>query len=98
MPCRSEMTPNSVVLAVADLITPQIMDELMFVLTKDVSFVLPGKMMSRTASTSFMAMKVTQLTRCFSALESEIEDDSSLEIRMRMTKRVLRRLPDQSLL
>ncbi|MBM4148138.1 MAG: type II/IV secretion system protein [Lentisphaerae bacterium] len=35
-----ETTQNSVVLAVSDLVSPQTMDELMFVLTRDVSFVV----------------------------------------------------------
>jgi type IV pilus assembly protein PilB len=68
-----EMTPSSVVLAVSDLVTPQIMDELMFVLTRDVSFVLAREEDVRNHMTQFYG-NADDVNDMLSALESGMAD------------------------
>jgi type IV pilus assembly protein PilB len=68
-----QTTPNSVVLAVSDLVTPQVMDELMFVLTRDVSFVLAREEDIRSHMTQFYG-NVDDVNDMLSALESGMAD------------------------
>ncbi|MDA0989459.1 MAG: ATPase, T2SS/T4P/T4SS family [Verrucomicrobia bacterium] len=65
---------NHVELAVYDLISPQIMDELMFVLTRDVSFVLAREEDIRTSINQFYGDDSDAVNEMLSALESEIEE------------------------
>lgn len=66
-------TPQSVELAVSYLVTPQIMDELMFVLTREVSFVIAREEDVRNCVNQFYGDASETVTEMLSALESEIE-------------------------
>jgi len=68
------MGPNSVELAVFDLVSPQIMDEIMFVLTRDVSFVLAREDDVRNCLNQFYGDDSAAVSDMLSALESEIEE------------------------
>ena len=65
---------SSVCLAVSDLISPQIMDELMFVLTRDVSFVLAREEDIRTYINQFYGDESASVNDMLSALEAEFEN------------------------
>ena len=67
------MGPNSVELAVFDLVSPQVMDEIMFVLTRDVSFVLAREEDVRNCINQFYGDDSAAVSDMLSALESEIE-------------------------
>ncbi|NQU41105.1 MAG: Flp pilus assembly complex ATPase component TadA [Lentisphaerae bacterium] len=69
-----EVGPNSVVLATSTLINPQVMDELMFVLTRDVSFVMAREEDCQTFINQFYGDDSAAVTDMLSALESEIEE------------------------
>jgi len=69
-----ELGPNSVVLAVCDMLSPQVMDELMFVLTRDVSFVLAREEDVKNCINQFYGDDSDAVNSMLSALESEIED------------------------
>ncbi len=76
-----ELGPNSVVLCVGNLIDPQIQDELMFVLTRDVSFVVAREEDVRTCVNQFYGDDSASVNEMLSAIESEIaEAGDSLEI------------------
>jgi type IV pilus assembly protein PilB len=68
------MGPNSVEVAVFDLMSPQIMDEIMFVLTRDVSFVLAREDDVRNCLNQFYGDDSAAVSDMLSALESEIEE------------------------
>ena len=68
------MGPNSVELAVFDLIGPQIMDEIMFVLTRDISFVLAREEDVRNCINQFYGDDSEAVSDMLSAMESEIEE------------------------
>ena len=68
-----EVGPNSVELAVHDIVTPQVMDELMFVLTRDVSFVLAREDDVKACLNQFYGDDSDAVNDMLSALESEIE-------------------------
>ncbi len=68
------MTANSVELAIADIIDPQIMDELMFVLTCDVSFVFAREEDLRAYINQFYGDDSAAVSDMLSALESEIDE------------------------
>ena len=67
-------TPNSVQLAVSYLISPEVMDELMFVLTRDVSFVLAREDDVKNAINQFYGDESDAVNEMLSALESEMEE------------------------
>ena len=68
-----EMGPNTIQLAVFDLITPEVMDELMFVLTRDVSFVIAREEDVKTRINQFYGDESDAVNDMLSTLESEIE-------------------------
>jgi type IV pilus assembly protein PilB len=69
-----EITNDSVVLAVFELISPQVMDELMFVLTRDVSFVLSRESDIANCLNQFYGDESDAVNSMLSALESEIDE------------------------
>ena len=69
-----EADSSSVVLAVFDMIDPQIMDELMFVLTRDVSFVLAREGDINNYLNQFYGDDSETVNMMLSALETEIEE------------------------
>ncbi len=75
-----EVGPNSVKLATSNLISPEVMDELMFVLTRDVSFAMAREEDCQTFIKQFYGDDSAAVTDMLSALESEIEDSDALLI------------------
>ena len=73
-----EVGPNSVKLATSGLISPEVMDELMFVLTRDVSFVMAREDDCQTFINQFYGDDSAAVTDMLSALESEIEASDSI--------------------
>ncbi|MBL7115420.1 MAG: Flp pilus assembly complex ATPase component TadA [Kiritimatiellae bacterium] len=69
-----EAEPNRVTVAVSDIISPQITDELMFVLTQDVGFVLAREEDVRTCINQFYGDESDSVNDMLSVLEHEIED------------------------
>ncbi len=67
------MTPNSVELAISDIIDPQVMDELMFVLTCDVAFVFAREEDVRSYINQFYGDDSAAVSEMLSALESDFE-------------------------
>ena len=65
---------NTIRLAVFDLINPQIMDELMFVLTRDVSFVMAREDDIRTYINQFYGDDSEAVNKMLTALEMEMDD------------------------
>jgi len=68
------LTGTAVELAVFDLVGPQTMDELMFVLTRDVSFVMAREEDIRNCINQFYGDESDAVSSMLSALESEIEE------------------------
>jgi len=68
--------PNSVELAVFDLVSPQVMDELMFVLTRDVSFVMAREEEVRTCINQFYGDDSDAVNEMLKVLESDLENVS----------------------
>ncbi len=76
-----ELGPTSIVLCVSNLVDPQIQDELMFVLTRDVSFVLAREEDVRTCINQFYGDDSASVNEMLSAIESEIvEAGDALDI------------------
>ena len=71
------MDSNRVTVAVSDLVSPQITDELMFVLTQDVGFVLAREADVRTCINQFYGDESDSVNDMLSVLEHEIEDAGS---------------------
>jgi type IV pilus assembly protein PilB len=69
-----ESLGNSTILAVSEIIDPQVMDELMFVLTRDVSFVLAREEDVRNCINQFYGDESAVVNDMLSALETEMED------------------------
>jgi len=67
-----EMGTSTIQLAVFDLITPEIMDEIMFVLTRDISFVLAREEDVRTRINQFYGDESDAVNTMLSTLEAEI--------------------------
>ncbi len=74
------MTDTSVELAVCDIVDPETMDELMFVLTCDVSFVLAREDDVRACINQFYGDDSAAVNDMLSALENEIEDAGDLAL------------------
>ncbi len=72
------MTDTSVELAVCSIIDPMVMDELMFVLTSDVSFVLAREDDIRACINQFYGDDSEQVNDMLSALEGDIEGAGDL--------------------
>jgi len=68
-----EMGTNTVQLAVFDLITPEVMDEIMFVLTSDVTFVVAREEDVKTRINQFYGDESDAVNDMLSTLEAEIE-------------------------
>ncbi|MBN2302161.1 MAG: Flp pilus assembly complex ATPase component TadA [Lentisphaerae bacterium] len=75
------MSPNSIELATYDMISPQIMDELMFVLTCDISYVFAREEDIKRSINQFYGDDSDAVNDMLSALESEIEEVDALAIR-----------------
>lgn len=71
-----EAGSSTVELAVCDLVSPQIMDELMFVLTRDVTFVLAREEDVKASINQFYGDDSDAVNEMLGALESEIEEVS----------------------
>ena len=74
------MTDTSVELAISDIVDPAVMDELMFVLTCDVSFVLAREDDVRACINQFYGDDSAAVNDMLSALENEIEDAGDLAL------------------
>ena len=64
---------NSVVLAVSQLLSPEVVDEIRFVLTKDVTFVLAREDDVKKLITKFYGEDSSSMNEMLSSLESDIE-------------------------
>jgi len=71
---------NSVVLAISQLLGPEVVDEIRFVLTKDVTFVLAREDELKTLVSRFYGEDSASMNEMLSALESDIETDGIVEI------------------
>lgn len=69
-----DMTSGKMELAVADMVSPEIMDELMFVLTRDVSFVLAREEDVRNCINRYYGDDSEAVNDMLAALESDIAD------------------------
>ena len=69
-----EVGPNSIVLATSDLPSTEATDELQFVLTRDVSFVIMGEEDIKTQINRFYGEESESVTDMLSALESDLEN------------------------
>jgi type IV pilus assembly protein PilB len=65
---------NNITLAVADVVSPQVTDELMFVLTRDVSFVLAREEDVRNCINQYYGDDSDAVSNMLSTLESEINE------------------------
>lgn len=72
-----EKHADSVVLAAHEMITPQMSDELAFVLSRDITFVLAREDDVRTCVNQFYGDDSASVNELLSALETDIEEDSS---------------------
>ncbi len=72
-----EKRADSVVLATHEMITPQLNDELAFVLSRDISFVLAREDDVRTCVNQFYGDDSASVNELLSALEDDIEEDST---------------------
>ena len=73
-----DMTDTSVQLAICSIVSPQVMDELMFVLTCDVSFVFAREVDIRACINQFYGDDSDQVNDMLAALEGEIEGAGDL--------------------
>ena len=73
-----EVGKNSVTLATFDLLSPEIVDELTFVLTRDVSFVVAREDDIRTYLGRYYGDESESVSDMLSALESELKDAGDL--------------------
>jgi type IV pilus assembly protein PilB len=71
---------NSVVLAISHLLGPEVVDEIRFVLTKDVTFVLAREDDVKKLVNSFYGEDSTSMNAMLSALESDIETGGVIEL------------------
>jgi type IV pilus assembly protein PilB len=74
------MTPDNVELAVCDIVTPQVMDELMFVLACNVSFVVVREEDLRTFINQFYGDDSGAVNEMLAALESEIKEVDAVDV------------------
>ena len=69
-----EASPQSVTLATFDLLSPEVVDELQFVLTRDVSFKVASQEDIKVAVARYYGDESESVSDMLSALESELED------------------------
>jgi len=69
-----ETGPNSVVLATSDLPSPEVTDELQFVLTRDISFVIASEEDIKSQINRFYGEESESVTEMLSALENDLEN------------------------
>lgn len=75
-----QATAGTITLAASDLIDPHVMDELMFVLTKDVQFVLAREEDVRTRVTEYYGDESATVADMLNSLESDLALDKSLNV------------------
>ncbi|HPG00262.1 MAG TPA: GspE/PulE family protein [Kiritimatiellia bacterium] len=73
-----EVGASSVKLATFDLLSPEVVDELMFVLTKDISFVVAREDDIKTYLNRYYGDESESVSDMLSALESELKDAGDL--------------------
>ena len=73
-----EVGKNNVTLATFDLLSPEVVDELTFVLTKDVSFVVAREEDIKTYISRYYGEESESVSDMLSALESELKDSGDL--------------------
>lgn len=73
-----EITPSGVMLATFDLLSPEIVDELTFVLTRDVEFVVAREEDINTYVNRFYGDESDSVTDMLTELEGELEDAEKL--------------------
>jgi len=73
-------TAGTITLATCDLIDPHVMDELMFVLTKDVQFVLARESDVRTRVAEYYGDESATVSDMLNSLESDLALDTSLNV------------------
>jgi len=73
-------TAGTITLATSDLIDPHVMDELMFVLTRDVQFVLARENDVRTRVTEYYGDESATVADMLNSLESDLALDTSLNV------------------
>ncbi len=73
-----EDTPDSVTLAYFDMVSPTMMDELMFVLSKNISFILAREEDVRAFVNQFYGDDSSAVNEMLAALESEIDSNEEL--------------------
>ncbi|MBU1909401.1 MAG: GspE/PulE family protein, partial [Verrucomicrobia bacterium] len=69
-----EMGPNSVTLATYDLLSPEVVDELQFVLTRDISFVIAREEDIKNYVSRYYGDESESVSDMLSALESELQE------------------------
>lgn len=72
--------PNSVVLATTQFLAPEVVDEIRFVLTRDVTFVVAREEDLKNMIAKHYGDDSASMNELLSALESEIDQDSIMEI------------------
>jgi len=73
-------TAGTITLATSDLVDPHVMDELMFVLTKDVQFVLARENDVRTRVAEYYGDESATVADMLNSLESDLALDASLNV------------------
>lgn len=73
-------TAGTITLATCDLIDPHVMDELMFVLTKDVQFVMARENDVRTRVVEYYGDESATVSDMLNSLESDLALDQSLNV------------------
>lgn len=71
-------TSGTITLAVANIIEPQVMDELMFVLTKDIQFVMAREGDIQNRVLEYYGDESASVSDILSSLESDLASDSSI--------------------
>jgi len=73
-------TPGTITLATCDLIDPHVMDELMFVLTKDVQFVFARENDVRARVAEYYGDESSTVSDMLNSLESDLALDTTLNV------------------
>ena len=73
-------TAGTITLATSDLVDPHVMDELMFVLTKDLQFVLARESDVRKRVTEFYGDESATIADMLNSLESDLAQDKTLNV------------------
>lgn len=75
-----ETSPGTITLATSNLIDPHVMDELMFVLTKDVQFVLAREADVNSRISEYYGDEGSTVADMLNSLESDMASDDSLNV------------------